>query len=136
MLFYLYRWWIAAFIKGVFSFIQMWEVSMGCYISYIIDGIWEAKQCILLGIILWLLWNLILFSLKNRSGEKLNKYGNKYLFNLTPAMGSTLLEWFFQTRPGIFKRQGDSICNFPALLLLCRSGNLCNSSFSWSVISL
>ena len=28
------------------------------------------------------------------------------------------------------KRQGDSICNFPALLLLCRSGNLCNSSFS------
>ena len=32
--------------------------------SYIIDGIWEAKQCILLGIILWLLWNLILFSLK------------------------------------------------------------------------
>ncbi|WP_442870001.1 DUF6783 domain-containing protein [Anaerobutyricum hallii] len=36
----------------------------------------------------------------------------------------------FQTRFGIFKRQGDSICNFPALLLLCRSGNLCNSSFS------
>ena len=25
---------------------------MGSYISYIIDGIWEAKQCILLGIIL------------------------------------------------------------------------------------
>ena len=47
---------------------------MGSYISYIIDGIWEAKQCILLGIILWLLWNLILFSLKKRSGEKLKKY--------------------------------------------------------------
>ena len=53
---------------------------MGSYISYIIDGIWEAKQCILLGIILWLLWNLILFSLKKRSGEKLKKYGFKYLF--------------------------------------------------------
>ena len=25
----------------------MWEVSMSSYISYIIDGIWEAKQCIL-----------------------------------------------------------------------------------------
>ena len=48
---------------------------MGSYISYIIDGIWEAKQCILLGIILWLLWNLILFSLKKRSGEKEKKYG-------------------------------------------------------------
>ncbi|WP_417020157.1 hypothetical protein [Anaerobutyricum hallii] len=36
----------------------------------------------------------------------------------------------FQTRSRIFKRQRDSICNFPALLLLCRSGNLCNSSFS------
>jgi len=46
---------------------------MGSYISYIIDGIWEAKQCILLGIILWLLWNLILFSLKKRSGERLKK---------------------------------------------------------------
>lgn len=43
--------------------------------NYIIDGIWEAKQCILLGMILWLLWNLILFSLKKRSGEKLKKYG-------------------------------------------------------------
>ena len=41
---------------------------MSSYISYIIDGIWEAKQCIL-----WLLWNLILFSLKKRSGEKLKK---------------------------------------------------------------
>lgn len=48
--------------------------------SYIIDGIWEAKQCILLGIILWLLWNLILFSLKKRNGERLKKYGFKYLF--------------------------------------------------------
>ena len=52
---------------------------MRSYISYIIDGIWEAKQCILLGMILWLLWNLILFSLKKRSGEKLKKYGFKYL---------------------------------------------------------
>ena len=43
---------------------------MGSYISYIIDGIWEAKQCILLGI----------------------KYGFKYLVNLTPAMGCTLQE--------------------------------------------
>ena len=48
--------------------------------NYIIDGIWEAKQCILLGMILWLLWNLILFSLKKRSGERLKKYGFKYLF--------------------------------------------------------
>ena len=37
---------------------------MGSYIRYIINGIWEAKKCILLGLILWLLWNLILFSLK------------------------------------------------------------------------
>lgn len=27
---------------------------MSSYISYIIDGIWEAKQYILLGMILWL----------------------------------------------------------------------------------
>lgn len=53
---------------------------MRSYISYIIDGIWEAKQCILLGMILWLLWNLILFSLKKRNGERLKKYGFKYLF--------------------------------------------------------
>ena len=48
---------------------------MRSYISYIIDGIWEAKQCILLGIILWLLWNLILFPWKKRREEKLKKYG-------------------------------------------------------------
>ena len=60
--------------------------------NYIIDGIWEAKQCVLLGMILWVFWNLILFSLKKRSGEKLKKYGFKYLFNLTPAMGCTLQE--------------------------------------------
>lgn len=64
---------------------------MGSYISYIIDGIWEAKQCILLGIILWLLWNIVLFLIK-KNGEKLKKYGFKDLFNLTPAMGCTLQE--------------------------------------------
>ena len=37
---------------------------MSSYISYIIDGISEAKQCILLGIILWLLWNIVLFLIK------------------------------------------------------------------------
>lgn len=41
--------------------------------SYIIDGIWEAKQCILLGIILWLLWNLILFSLKKKKWREAEK---------------------------------------------------------------
>ena len=60
--------------------------------SYIIDGIWEAKQCILLGMILWLLWNIVLFLMKKRSGERLKKYGFKDLFNLTPAMGCTLQE--------------------------------------------
>lgn len=64
---------------------------MSSYISYIIDGIWEAKQCILLGIILWLLWNIVLFLIK-KNGEKLKKYGFKDLFNLTPAMGCTLQE--------------------------------------------
>lgn len=29
---------------------------------------------------------------EKRSGEKLKKYGFKYLFNLTPAMGCTLQE--------------------------------------------
>ena len=44
---------------------------MSSYISYIIDGIWEAKQCILLGIILWLLWNLIFAEKKKwREAEK------------------------------------------------------------------
>ncbi len=65
---------------------------MSSYISYIIDGIWEAKQCILLGMILWLLWNIVLFLMKKRSGERLKKYGFKDLFNLTPAMGCTLQE--------------------------------------------
>ena len=46
---------------------------MGSYISYIIDGIWEAKQCILLGMILWLLWNIVLFLMKKRSVERLKK---------------------------------------------------------------
>lgn len=41
--------------------------------SYIIDGIWEAKQCILLGIILWFLWNLILFSLKKKKWREAEK---------------------------------------------------------------
>ena len=48
--------------------------------SYIIDGIWEAKQCVLLGMILWVFWNLILFKKKKRNGERLKKYGFKYLF--------------------------------------------------------
>ena len=46
---------------------------MSSYISYIIDGIWEAKQCILLGIILWLFLDFFFFLLKKRSGEKLKK---------------------------------------------------------------
>ena len=37
------------------------------------NGILLIANSLLLGIILWLLWNLILFSLKKRSGEKLKK---------------------------------------------------------------
>ena len=43
--------------------------------EYVIEGIWKAKQCILLGIILWMLWNIILFSLKKRNPEQLKEYG-------------------------------------------------------------
>ena len=43
---------------------------MSSYISYIIDGIWEAKQCILLGMILWLLWNVFAEKKKWREAEK------------------------------------------------------------------
>ena len=43
--------------------------------EYVIEGIWKAKQCILLGIILWMIWNVVLFSLKKRNAEKLKEYG-------------------------------------------------------------
>ncbi|WP_442871964.1 DUF6783 domain-containing protein [Anaerobutyricum hallii] len=54
----------------------------------------------------------------------------KHIQTYTANWDVQIAGMIFQTRFGIFKRQGDSICNFPALLLLCRSGNLCNSSFS------